>query len=84
MAKKLGGFDSLFQDKPKEKETLQKDNSTKENEILEEELSIVRTFRIKKTTAQALKISAAKHNLKMGETIDAAVKLYFETHPELK
>ena len=48
-----------------------------------EDLSIVRTFRVKKTTALALKITAAKHDLKMGEMIDDAVAFYLANHPEL-
>ena len=48
-----------------------------------EDLSIVRTFRVKKSTALALKITAAKHDLKMGEMIDDAVAFYLANHPEL-
>lgn len=48
-----------------------------------DDLSIVRTFRVKKSTAMALKITAAKHELKMGEMIDDAVAFYLANHPEL-
>lgn len=85
MGKKLGGFDSLFQEKiveDKHKTNIidQPINKPESGD----DISIVRTFRIKRATAQALKISAAKHNLKMGETIDAAIELYFKTYPNLK
>lgn len=84
MGKKLGGFDSLFQDKPvEEKPEIKIRKEPAATVESNDDLTIVRTFRVKKSTAQALKIAAAKHDLKMGETIDAAVELYFQMHPEL-
>lgn len=79
MAKKLGGFDSLFEQKDNQQPIKQPTpNITHDNE------SIVRTFRIKKSTAHILKVSAAKHNLKMGDILDSAIQLYFDQNPDLK
>lgn len=79
MVKKLGGFDSLFEKKDELQPIKQHTtNTAHDNE------SIVRTFRIKKSTAQKLKVSAAKNNLKMGDLLDSAIQLYFEQNPELQ
>lgn len=79
MAKKLGGFDPLFEKKDDQQPAKQHTPNT-----TNQEESIVRTFRIKKSTAHKLKVSAAKHNLKMGDILDSAIQLYLDQNPDLQ
>lgn len=82
MAKRLGGFDSLFDNKENQ-ETIKQDTKSNIHNTYDEE-SIVRTFRIKKSTAHKLKVSAAKNNLKMGDLLDRAIQLFFDQNPDLQ